>query len=662
MDGKKLGIADETDDVNAYVDLLLSRFGRLDPTSIHSSDGASQALQRVDRELAALKTAMRRVLPQRNALVPIARLPPEVLALVFKVLSIDCPPAGNSYSIPFQKLGWINVSHVSQRWRRVALENPSLWSGLVLTLGDDWLDESLSRVKEAALHLNTVDTPYSSLPSTNVNQLERILKHPRIAEVRIRRVSHNSTHVEQFLSLPAPFLHTLELVGNDDGLARRAFVVPSTLFAQNAPNLRRVVLERCNCVWSTLQNFRGLTELVLKRNQPNVYNGTPRSSTWSDFVHCIGQMPGLEVLAAEHSIPHIPSDFVPESARISLLQLSTLSLRGDVRDCLGCLRTIEHPSFTKITVVCPSRSSTVDNDAQLLLALLKPHMIAFATSVGPPLSVTITDKDGLSIAFLDYVERHVINLKPKSPVFWMELEFKAHERYAGHSGLSQSMDALDFMRDEAFSSAVLRKLKSVHVEGWGTLWTPEIFMNMFGRCQEVQRLALASYAALPASKALSLPNPHAPPPPAPEGKPKTKKQAISFLFPDLQTLSLRHTEFDARQQYGKEKGIFRTLFLRWLKARLAKEAGPKALVIGLCTVRPVDVDKLKALVPEVLWDEEEESTGSEAQMDVETWAMMNDFDSAVDSHSDSIIFSDDYDLGPPFAMLEELLAMAAGAL
>ncbi|KAI0042360.1 hypothetical protein FA95DRAFT_1610264, partial [Auriscalpium vulgare] len=66
--------------------------------------------------------------------IPVARLPPEILALIFSILTaIDRPMLNRSQTANLKlrrknKLGWVTVTHVCQRWRTIALRNPLLWA------------------------------------------------------------------------------------------------------------------------------------------------------------------------------------------------------------------------------------------------------------------------------------------------------------------------------------------------------------------------------------------------------------------------------------------------------------------------------------------------------------------------------------------------------
>ncbi|KAJ6496296.1 hypothetical protein C8R45DRAFT_823452, partial [Mycena sanguinolenta] len=56
-----------------------------------------------------------------ETLLPVERPPDEVLALIFKAAA-DSPLTRGDASVP------LTISHVSQRWRAVALASPEIWT------------------------------------------------------------------------------------------------------------------------------------------------------------------------------------------------------------------------------------------------------------------------------------------------------------------------------------------------------------------------------------------------------------------------------------------------------------------------------------------------------------------------------------------------------
>ncbi|KAI0310782.1 hypothetical protein OF83DRAFT_1023861, partial [Amylostereum chailletii] len=116
-------------------------------------------LNALEDEIQAMKAAMCAVYTYRNALLPIARLPSEVLAIIFSFAVINEPPTWkktSSLSTSKESLGWIKVSHVSHDWRQTALECPSLWRTIFFQPDDKesrWPLEMLARSKSTLLNI-----------------------------------------------------------------------------------------------------------------------------------------------------------------------------------------------------------------------------------------------------------------------------------------------------------------------------------------------------------------------------------------------------------------------------------------------------------------------------------------------------------------------------
>ncbi|KDQ51403.1 hypothetical protein JAAARDRAFT_140488, partial [Jaapia argillacea MUCL 33604] len=103
------------------------------------SDAGHQSnptLANIDSEIAAHLESIRQLCTKRNSLVPISRLPPEVLASIF-VQHV----AQNDLRSPLLSSGcsadwWIAVTHVCKHWREVALATPMLWCSLPFQRSD----------------------------------------------------------------------------------------------------------------------------------------------------------------------------------------------------------------------------------------------------------------------------------------------------------------------------------------------------------------------------------------------------------------------------------------------------------------------------------------------------------------------------------------------
>ncbi|KZT23906.1 hypothetical protein NEOLEDRAFT_1242855 [Neolentinus lepideus HHB14362 ss-1] len=89
-----------------------------------------------------------------NTLLPIARLPPELLAEIFLAYMSTNE---NSTFYPFSRYKYhrrFYIAQVCQHWRQVALEDPRLWANIDLSAGPRCVKEMLLRSKKAHLTIS----------------------------------------------------------------------------------------------------------------------------------------------------------------------------------------------------------------------------------------------------------------------------------------------------------------------------------------------------------------------------------------------------------------------------------------------------------------------------------------------------------------------------
>ncbi|KAI0046757.1 hypothetical protein FA95DRAFT_1542131 [Auriscalpium vulgare] len=96
----------------------------------------------------AMSAARRAVRQERNSILPVARLPPEVLRTIFTVCSDIDHPLIEGWDFHF---GWLAVTHVCRRWRDIALEHSGLWADVLYPLGPLWAAASLERAQTMPL-------------------------------------------------------------------------------------------------------------------------------------------------------------------------------------------------------------------------------------------------------------------------------------------------------------------------------------------------------------------------------------------------------------------------------------------------------------------------------------------------------------------------------
>ncbi|KDQ12049.1 hypothetical protein BOTBODRAFT_67716 [Botryobasidium botryosum FD-172 SS1] len=215
-----------------------------------------------------LLTAMR---SRRNRHLPVYRLPSEILVIVFR-LAVESSSNGTR---PLATKAPFNISHVSSRWREIAITTPRLWTKYDATSARV-ADIVLDRSKRAPLHVKLAqdDPDYFSdeeskrrcPPSTAKayregarnfsNFLRPLLPHTdRVEELILGDVEGSPW---EHLRFPAPNLKKLEVI-----ITEGDFDKPSTqVFVGTTPLLRDLRLwGYCPPLASSI--YTGLTTLML---------------------------------------------------------------------------------------------------------------------------------------------------------------------------------------------------------------------------------------------------------------------------------------------------------------------------------------------------------------------------------------------------------------
>ncbi|CCO31079.1 hypothetical protein BN14_05113 [Rhizoctonia solani AG-1 IB] len=136
-------------------------------------DGVTSELQLVASYVTKLKQAEAPMKALRNnspIVVPVSRLPTEMLARIFQIVVDDQPELDDmlrdtlfvSLSLPKYPE---SLSHVCFGWRRVALTTPSLWTRIDLVMNHSLDRRSLARAKVYAERAGRQDiVSYGDLP------------------------------------------------------------------------------------------------------------------------------------------------------------------------------------------------------------------------------------------------------------------------------------------------------------------------------------------------------------------------------------------------------------------------------------------------------------------------------------------------------------------
>lgn len=337
----------------AHVDRSES-YSRMDTSSPEARDRLRQV---IDNQIKALEDSIRDSKHHRNALAPISRLPPEILAVIFLFLSSSAFDEGFGY------LKWLRVTHVCCHWRETALNFPHLWSRINFTLlTRAGIAEIPARAKMAPLHLEAIITAWSREHlDTFEQQLEAHISHTR----HLSLSGECQTVLERLVS-PAPALEYLALANSYDPFDWPfQIVVHDTLFNRTAPKLTSLRLFGCDISWKS-RLFKTLQTLEIRSPSEET------RPTLEDWLDALNEMIQLETLILDSAIPISPlSDPRISKPRraVTLHSLTQFDITSSVEDCALALSHLTLPALTSLRVHSKSHNYE-GNDVGILI----PHI------------------------------------------------------------------------------------------------------------------------------------------------------------------------------------------------------------------------------------------------------------------------------------------------
>lgn len=305
------------------------------------------ASQHLDAELNNLDYYRRQILTLKNDLVPVCRLPPEILVTILSHVA-PLMDFRNDVELPFLTvyppaerkeevqdiISLISASQVCRYWRNVALDCASLWANIWVenTL---WTQEMLKRVRGVPLEL--------SGPSEDPHAFQSIcsLLSSSSPYRRLSICIPKTYSIEDLLSRPAPTLEVAVIQVKSKAYGR----FPSQIFSQNAPHLRHLRLEGKLEYHEILRSpiMHNLIHLELRSPDEELV------PNHSELLEIISQMPQLknlclfDVLPAE-SLQSLVSNPPSSSDIVRLPNISNLVLRGFSESCANFAQRIRvHP-------------------------------------------------------------------------------------------------------------------------------------------------------------------------------------------------------------------------------------------------------------------------------------------------------------------------------
>ena len=301
----------------------------------------------IDEKIAKLEECIRRFKSQRNQFALVSRLPPEVLSIIFSYVAAQ---PGPDYPVPCL-LNRYSFSHVSQTWRSVALNAPTLWH--VLPFSIPWAEVMIERSKAVSLVIR-LHLSYLAPNSHRILFWKNVLRnHASRIQVLELTGSSKSTFSVLFNDLQplSLSLHSLHL---SLAPSEAPFTFPANIVETR--NIRSLSISGCDGTWYST-SLSCLTEL----NMQNILN-RPR---FDEFFDILRRNPFLQTLDMRNSLP-LASEFIGWITSVDLPRLRSLRLSTkNIKEISNILSRIIVPLTATLTLDCSNKNSVEDDQGAL---------------------------------------------------------------------------------------------------------------------------------------------------------------------------------------------------------------------------------------------------------------------------------------------------------
>jgi len=438
----------------------------------------------IDNEIEDLYERIRARKLDRNDLAPISKIPVELLSSIFSLVQRKCRHDSR------EGLGWVVVTHICQRWRNIALDNPTLWV-YVPSHRPKWIPEMTKRSKSATLKIKL--NARSFTPSRFSTLRTFLVAHlPRVRSITVYQPLPPDRLIRKlFQDIPAHSAQCLE------HLNLRYFLdYPHTfnpmLFLEKVlidpPCLKK--LKICGTVdWSS-KILTSLTHLSL------YYGGLMSTPTHSEFLDALARMPALRILHL-YDVP-LPAPTEELSSKVlnivHLSQLQSILLSGSASTICNILRYISLSEGIRIQLTL---KISVAADVAAVAALFRGRYTPADVAIKWPLARCLEFAMGPCHARMT-AWSHSLNSQdtilhgalPDHDSF-LELKFWCHPNGSANQQEIMSRAILEMCSASPFQS--LTTLSLFSAAEWAGI-NAEFLAEAFGRQPEVQSVRVQGRA------------------------------------------------------------------------------------------------------------------------------------------------------------------------
>ena len=293
---------------------------------------------------------------ESNRLLPILRIYPDLLEYIF-LLGTNFE-FEDTTSILHRQCAILSYSQTCHDWRIVAISIKSLWAELVdFELNSEaWNKELLRRSYPFPIAVGSMayTLRHSRVISAELMHLERI----RIYHVGFD-ISAWDILVER-LQQPAPRIEYLD-INYINYRATDAFILPSDLFASDAPGLIRLDMTQC------LANFQAPVLRYLTTLSVEFLNAS-NAPTPLEWLENLSHLPSLAFLRLINSM-RSQGHSTPGTKQVELSLLSTLDLIASLHDTRILIDGLKFPVDCGLFITCYQCYPSPDLDIVLMAYL-----------------------------------------------------------------------------------------------------------------------------------------------------------------------------------------------------------------------------------------------------------------------------------------------------
>ncbi|TCD61501.1 hypothetical protein EIP91_008367 [Steccherinum ochraceum] len=298
---------------------------------------------------------------QRNSLIPISRLHPDILSQLFlqyrAVANAFALAEGVSHDSAHYR--WLPITHVCRRWRRLAVGIPLLWSHIRIgCVSENALDTFLARSQDVPLRVECFYSAPAHTPKM-LSELTVIQRHL----IRVQSLSLGLPP-RAYNAMPPPaaattalqslfFDTTIDLLPNPEILEEVPLIKESKL---TFPALASLHVSNYRMPWSTVPLPRSLTHLSVSHSVSGVfYYAIP------EIISAIRSLPELEDVVLRRILPPGITTSTNDQKPVVLPRLKSLLIQAHPVSNVRFLDCLLLPASASIRLEFESRCPDDEN-------------------------------------------------------------------------------------------------------------------------------------------------------------------------------------------------------------------------------------------------------------------------------------------------------------